>query len=287
MKNLKQWQMVLPKNQRKEENKMKIIMFKQTKQNEENKMKKYILSSMLILSMIIFVSCLWAQEKEPSASQILEKVDNIVDAPKDQDLKMKLILIDKTGKEEVREMSMLQKGSDKRMVKFLSPASQKGISFLSLPDDIMYLYLPAFKKVRRIASHIKNTKFAGTDFTYEDMEAKRYSEKYVPELLKRDENHYILQLKPKKDVKTDYSKLIMWVRADNFYPTKIEHYDRGNNLCKVMTREKIEKVGEYWISKESEMEDLKAKHKTKMIIVDVKFDSKLSDEIFTERYLSR
>jgi len=31
MKNLKQWQMVLPKNQRKEENKMKIIMFKQIK----------------------------------------------------------------------------------------------------------------------------------------------------------------------------------------------------------------------------------------------------------------
>ncbi len=173
------------------------------------------------------------------------------------------------------------------MAKFISPASQKGIAFLSLPDDIMYLYLPACKKTRRIASHVKNTKFAGTDFTYEDMEAKRYSEKYIPELLKKDENHYILQLIPKKGVKTDYSKLIMWVRADNFYPTKIELYDRGNNLHKVMTKEKIEKVGKYWISKESEMEDLKTKRKTRMIIVDVKFDSKLSDEIFTERYLSR
>ena len=79
----------------------------------------------------------------------------------------------------------------------------------------------------------------------------------------------------------------MWVRADNFYPTKIEHYDRGNNLYKVMTREKIEKVEKYWISKESEMEDLKAKHKTKMIIEDVKLDSGLTDDKFTERYLSR
>jgi len=35
------------------------------------------------------------------------------------------------------------------------------------------------------------------------------------------------------------------------------------------------------------MEDLKAKHKTKMILLDVKFDSGLSDEIFTERYLIR
>ncbi|MBW2105973.1 MAG: outer membrane lipoprotein-sorting protein [Deltaproteobacteria bacterium] len=250
-------------------------------------MKKCILLSLLMLSMIMSATCVYAQEKKLTVSQIIEKVDDVINSPKDQDLKLKLILIDKDGKEEVREMRMLQKGSDKRMVKFLSPVSQKGIAFLSLPDDIMYLYLPAFKKVRRIASHVKNTKFAGTDFTYEDMEAKRYSEKYVPELLKKDVNHYILQLKPKKDVKTDYSKLIMWVRADNFYPTKIEHYDRGNNLYKVITREKIEKVGKYWISKESEMEDLKVKHKTKMIIVDVKFDSKLSDEIFTKRYLSR
>ncbi len=250
-------------------------------------MKKCILSSMLILSIIASLTQVWAQEKQLTASQILSKVDDVVNAPKDQDLKIKLILIDKEGKEETRELVMFQKGSDKRMVKFTSPASQKGIAFLSLPNDIMYLYLPAFKKTRRIASHIKNTKFAGTDFTYEDMEAKRYSEKYIPELLKRDESHYILQLKPKEGIVTDFSKLVMWIRTDNFYPTKIEFYDKGNNLYKVMTREKIEKVGEYWTSKESEMEDLKAKHKTKMILLDVKFDSGLSDEIFTERYLIR
>jgi len=180
-------------------------------------MKKCILSSMLILSIIASLTQVWAQEKQLTASQILSKVDDVVNAPKDQDLKIKLILIDKEGKEETRELVMFQKGSDKRMVKFTSPASQKGIAFLSLPNDIMYLYLPAFKKTRRIASHIKNTKFAGTDFTYEDMEAKRYSEKYIPELLKRDESHYILQLKPKEGIVTDFSKLVMWIRTDNFY----------------------------------------------------------------------
>jgi outer membrane lipoprotein-sorting protein len=119
------------------------------------------------------------------------------------------------------------------------------------------------------------------------MEAKRYSEKYVPELLKKEEDHYILQLKPREGVKTDYSKLIMWVRTDNFYPTKIEHYDKGDKLYKIMIREKIEMVNGYWVSRESEMEDLKAEHKTRMIIVDVRVDSGLSDDKFTKRYLSR
>ena len=250
-------------------------------------MKRVIVLSVVVFCTIIFISQSWAQELSFSAAQILDKMDHVLNAPKDQDVRVKLILIDKNGKEKVREMSMLQKGSDQRMVKFLSPADQKGIAFLSLPDDIMYLYLPAFKKVRRIASHVKNTKFAGTDFTYEDMEAKYFSEKYNPELLKKEEDLYILQLQPKKGIQTDNSKLIVWVRKDNFYPTKIEYYDKGYNLYKLMKREKIEQVDGYWISRESEMEDIKAKHKTKMLILDVILDSGLSDDIFTKRYLSR
>jgi len=251
-------------------------------------MKKSFLFCIVVVGLLLLPNFKnWAQDKSLTADEILAKVDDVINAPEDQDLKVNLILIDKDGKEKLREMSMLQKGCEKRMVIFLSPADQKGIGVLSLPNDVMYLYLPAFKKTRRIASHVKNTKFAGTDFTYEDMEAIRYSEKYIPEILKQVDNFIILQLKPKEGVKTDYSKLIMWVKSDNFCLTKIEHYDKGNTLYKVRTSEKFEKLGKYWISKESAMEDLKAKHKTKMIMVDVRFDSGLSDDKFTERYLGR
>ncbi len=250
-------------------------------------MKKITVLSLIIFSISIFLSQGLSANNQISALQILEKADNVINAPKDQALTIKLVLIDKKGKEKIRKMSMLQKGSDKRIVKFLSPADQKGIAFLSLPKDVMYFYLPAFKKVRRIASHVKNTKFAGTDFSYEDMEAIRFADKYNSKLLKTEENAYVLQLDPKKGIKTEYSKLIMWVRTDNFYPVMIEHYNKGKKLYKIMRRSKIEKINEYWISKESEMEDLRKKHKTKMIISDVKFDSNLSDAKFSKRYLSR
>ena len=253
----------------------------------ETKMKSLVITSCLVLNMLIFGVQCWADENALTASQILEKMDEVVNAPEDQELTVKLVLIDKNGREEVREMSMLQKGTNQRMVKFLSPAAQKGIAFLSLPDDSMYLYLPAFKKVRRIASHVKNTEFAGTDFTYEDMEAKRFSDKYNPELIKEEDKYYVLQLIPKEGIQTDNLKLLMWIRKDNFYPTRIEFFNKADNLYKTMTREKIEKVDGYWISKESEMEDLRAQHRTKMIITDVTFDSGLSDDRFTTRYLTR
>ena len=250
-------------------------------------MKKHVLISFAVLLSALFISAASAQEKGLTASQILQNADSVVNAPKDQDMKVKIVLTDKNGAEKTRELTMLQKGSDRRVAKFLSPADQRGIGFLSLPHDEMYLYLPAFHKVRRIASYVKNTKFAGTDFTYEDMEAKPFSEKYMPSLLRQENNQYVLQLEPKPGIQTDYSKLIMWVRMDNFYPTRIEYYDKGGKLYKVMTREKIEKVGKYWTAKETTMEDLKEKHKTTMILLDVKFDTELSNEEFSPRYLER
>jgi outer membrane lipoprotein-sorting protein len=195
-------------------------------------------------------------------------------------------LKDKTGQQKERKLELLQKGSDRRMIRFLSPADQKGIGFLSLPDDVMYLYLPAFKKTRRIASHIKNTKFAGTDYTYEDLEAKRYSDQWIPTLQKNDNDAYVLELTLKPNAKSDYSKMVMTVRKDNYYVSRLEMADKTGKLVKILTRDKIEQIGAYWIAKESLMEDLKEQHKTKMNVQDVLLDQSLGDNKFSERYLS-
>jgi outer membrane lipoprotein-sorting protein len=240
----------------------------------------------LSLLVAVIIPCT-VKGEQLSASQILEKVDEVYSEPKDRTATMKLILIDRNNNEQTREIGMIQKGADKRVGKFLSPADQKGIGFLSLPDGIMYVYLPEYKKTRRIASHVKNTKFAGTDFTYEDMEAKKLAEKWSPELEGSENGYYILSLAAKEGVHTDYGKQKVWVNRDTFYPEKIELYDRGNNLRKVMTSEEIEQIDGYWTAKITIMEDLKTKHKTKMILEEVEYDSGIKESIFTERYLEK
>jgi len=101
-------------------------------------MKRMIITSIIASCAVLSAASLFAQDKSLTAAQILKNVDDVMNAPKDTELSVKLVLIDEKGKEEVREMQILQKGIDKRIAKFLSPASQKGIAFLSLPDDIMY-----------------------------------------------------------------------------------------------------------------------------------------------------
>lgn len=243
-----------------------------------------------LLAFLLFIAAIipcTVKGEQLTASQILEKVDRIHSAPEDQTATMKLILIDKDGNEKTRTIEMIQKGADRRVGKFLSPADQKGIGFLSLPGGIMYVYLPEYKKTRRIASHVKNTKFAGTDFTYEDMEAKKLSDEWNPQLEESKDNFYILSLTAKEGSHTDYGKQRIWVNKDTFFPEKIELYDRGNNLRKIITSEEIRQIDGYWTAKITVMEDLKTKHKTKMILEEVAYDSGIKESVFTERFLEK
>lgn len=221
------------------------------------------------------------------AVEILKKTDSVINAAKDAHVRIKTILIDKDGNQKVRESETFEKGKSKRLIKFISPPDQKGISFLSLPGDVQYVYLPAFHKVRRIASSAKFTNFAGTDFSYDDLSTFEYSPIYTPKLIETTADAYVLELTPKPGVKKDYSKLKMWIRKDNFYPYKTESYDKKGSLWKVLERRRIEKVNGYWVAKEVEMTDTKAKHSTKMIIEDIKLDVGLSDDLFTERNMSK
>ena len=239
----------------------------------------------ITITMLLIFGSIYAQT--PTAGDILKNADAVVNAPQDQEISLKMTLTDKGGNEKIREMKMYQKGDETRLIRFLSPADQKGVSFLSLPDDVQYLYLPAFHKVRRIASHVKNDNFAGTDFSYDDMNASKYAEEYDATLLEKTDDLYILELIPQKGVEKSYSKLKMWVRQDNFYPVKVEFYDKNSTLWKLFESRNIKKNGKYWVASEAEMTDLKKEHSTKMITEKVELDKGLSDDIFTKRNLKR
>ncbi|MFA4851498.1 MAG: outer membrane lipoprotein-sorting protein [Thermoplasmata archaeon] len=245
-------------------------------------MKRSKIKSTVLIVLIATGSIFSANAQD--ANSILKKMDDVMYSPKDMTGKNKIILIDKNGKQETREATIQQKGNDKRIFRFISPASQAGIAVLSLPNDIMYLYLPAFGKERRISTSVKSQNFAGTDFSYDDMEAKPYSDKYTPKLIKTEGNVFVLELTPK--AQSDYSKLIVNINKTNYYPESMEYYDKGNNKIKE-AKYTFKKVGNYWNASEIEMTDLKKNHKTKMQMSDVKYDQGLTDDDFTVRKLKQ
>jgi len=222
-----------------------------------------------------------------SGQELLKKLDDVIYAPKDQTVDLKIIIYDKNGKQKIRKSSSKQLGSEYRLMRFTEPASQRGIAFLSLPNDVNYVYLPAFKKERRVAGKVKTQSFAGTDFTYEDLESKPYVEKYDPVSAKDAGKEYVLVVKPKDAKSSAYSKLVIHMRKDNYYPVLVEYYDKKGKLFKKLVNKKIEKIGKYWTSTDFVMQNLVKKTKTEMIFSNIKFDNGLTKDDFSVRVLKQ
>ena len=70
-------------------------------------------------------------------------------------------------------------------MRFTSPADIKGTAVLTIEndgDDDIWVYLPALKKVRRLAASNKKDAFVGTDFSYGDVLGHRvedWNQKFV------------------------------------------------------------------------------------------------------------
>lgn len=231
----------------------------------------------LLLVLAFFTGVMDASSQD--AKTILENMDKVIFAPKDKQGRVSIILTDKEGKEKIREAIMFQKGPDKKLYRYTKPESQAGVATLSLPDDVMWLYMPAFGKPKKISMLSKSQAFTGTDFSYEDMVTAPYSDRYIPSLLKTEPDAYMLQLTP-KSTKSPYSKIVVKINKAYGYPVTMEFYNSKATKFKHASY-RYEKIGKYWNAAEVIMKDLEKNHTTKIQLKDVKFDQGLSDELFT------
>jgi len=246
---------------------------------------------LLIIVFSLITNSVQAQDKL-TADQIMKKVDIRI-IPKDLTAEMKMNLID--SKDQIRSRSLKSDriGDDKQIMWFLQPADVKGSSFLRISydnrDDDMWLYLPAFGKVRRIASHAKKGNFMGTDLTYEDMgdrKLKDYTYKLIKEESIDNKPCWVIESTPQKGVDTDYSKINSWIWKDAYFQIKEEFYDTKGTLKKVKTTELV-KAKTYWVPKRMTMDDLKAKHKTEMVFEKIEVDTDLDPKIFDSNNMTK
>jgi outer membrane lipoprotein-sorting protein len=238
------------------------------------------LSILLTLSLGFISSSIFSQD----AATLLKSMDNVIFASKDKQGNVTMILTNKNGKEKVREAVMMQKGTEKRVYRYTAPESQAGIATLSLPDGIMWMYMPALGKPKKISLMAKTGAFNNTDFSYEDMATTPYSERYIPELLENSPENYVIALTPMDD-NSQYSKVVVALDKTNFYPIRMEYFDKRGDKFKEAVYQ-YEKIGKYWNAKEVVMTDLKKGHSTKILLEDVKFDQGLSDDLFTVESLA-
>lgn len=253
--------------------------------------KRYLILLIIGLWLSMIVHPVYAKENL-SAYQIMKNVEDRI-IPQDMTSNMKMNLVDKAGKIRSRGMKTYRMSDDKQIMWFLDPADVKGSSFLRMSyddrDDDMWIYLPAFGKVRRIVSNAKTGTFMGSDFTYEDMGDRNLND-YNYKLSKQEKVNgkdcWVVESTPKSGVTTDYSKIISWIWQDEFTDIKEEYYDKKGNLKKVKTTE-LQKVSKYWIPTKISMKDVKTNHRTDLNFSDVRVDTGLKKDVFDTSHMTR
>ncbi len=255
---------------------------------------RHTLSSLFALALVVVLTLngLSSADDNLTGYGIMEKYDARI-IPHDMTAVMTMTIVDRKGRSLTREVKNYRLGDDRQIMWFLKPADVKGSGFLRIShedrDDDMWLYLPAFGKVRRIASHARNGNFMGSDFTYEDMGDWKLND-YTFRLTGEDEVNgdscWIVESIPKEGVSTDYSKQIFWIRKDNYHAVKKELYDRKGNLRKVMEIT-LGRRGKYWVAERIIMENLKRKGSTRLDFNDIMLDQGVDEEMFKSSQLTR
>ena len=244
---------------------------------------------LLLLPMLLLLSL-------PLTAQTGYEIARMIDehkTPEDMVSDMTMILTSRTGSSRTLTVHSVRKGEDKQIIWFLAPADDRGVAFLKIEyedrEDEMRMWLPGFKRMRRISSSKKGESFMGSDLSYEDMTTRALDE-YTYELKGKDTLDsgpvWILESTPKPELRSSYSRIISRVRqADSFVPRE-EYYDRAGNLLKVRTIEARE-MKDYTIPVRMFVENVQKEHTTELIFENIELDTGVKDDLFHERNLRR
>lgn len=188
-------------------------------------------------------------------------------------------------------------GVETTLFKFTSPPVVQGTGLLIVDagqavNDI-WMYLPATRRIRRIAGAEKSNWFMGTEFTHEDFED--YKTSAYTYVLDKDEQACGDQQKcfvvtavandALEKVASGYSKKTYWIEKQTLYPVRVDYFNKSAAPAKRLDVLKLVKLGAYWRPQVYEMRNLANNRSTRLTAVAREVDSKFDDFYVSQRYL--
>lgn len=246
---------------------------------------------------LLFFSLLSSKELNRGL-EIALKADESFSGYGDSKTTLRMTLKDRKGlvTERVMEMRLLEvpEDGDKSLIVFDSPRDVRGVAVLShahkVGSDEQWLYLPALKRVKRVASKNRTGPFLGSEFSLEDLsfqEVEKYSYEYLREEKLNGKETYVIKRIP-LDPYSGYTKQIVWISKSNYLIHQINHFDRKSFHVKTQTFSNYKKyMNKFWRPSEIHMINHQTNKTTTLFFEALLFNTGLSDKDFTQNSLKR
>lgn len=251
------------------------------------------------LGLIILFASLSLQAAEPTPLQRLEQVrDRDEGADRRSQMVLEQTLSD--GFVRRRELLMLEKkyGAERKAVLyFTAPADTAGTGILmfsyaeaSGQDDDQWLYLPALRQARRIATHSKEGPFLGTDFSFADIERLRVYDYQYEDLGSVELNGRRLHKLAARTAdgsnnpRTGYNERLVYIDSERQLIMRDEFFRDGQHI-KTFEVTGLEPIDGYWTITEALMTNHVNGGFTRLIRRQTQYNQGLADRLFHERSL--
>jgi len=256
----------------------------------------------LILILLVFSAPLAAETAAEKGLRIAKAADRRDSGWQDQTADLVMILRNRRGSESRREIRTktleMQNDGDKSLSLFDEPADVKGTAMLTFshglrPDD-QWLYLPALKRVKRIASRNKSGPFMGSEFAYEDIGSQEV-EKYRYNYLREEAcgpgwRCHVVECIPAYEY-SGYSRQVGWVDTKEYRPVTLEFYDRKGDHLKTLKWKGYKSyrlpASNYWRADEMFMQNHQTGKSTTLKWSNYRFGTGLGNSDFNKSALAR
>lgn len=222
--------------------------------------------------------------------ELIQKMETRL-KPIDSKTDFTMTLTNKKGKTRSCTLRSISKNDGARqIIWFLSPADDKGVALLKIEHknklDEMHIWLPAFKRVRRIAPSKRSNSFMGSDLSYEDLSSRKIDEfNYtIIDENKNDNPTYLLEIIPKKHLETEYSRHLTWIDSTLLIPIKEKSFDKENKLLKEKYF-KYSLISDYQILKEVQVKNIQTNHSTSLVFSNIILNNDIKNNFFNEKNL--
>ncbi len=225
--------------------------------------------------------------KAPDANAILVEIDRRANAFKDQQYTASMKIMKGGELSKTLSFDSKMQGLQKQFIHFTAPGDVAGMKILMQDTKTLYVYLPEFKKVRRVAAHAMAQGFLGGEFTYQDMTEVLLAESYDAVAGGRDGTETTLNLTPKEGNESGWSKIEIVIDSTKGGVTLMKYYDGAGNHVRTQSREDWKKVGGELMPTKVSMANLKTGDTTVIELTDVRVNEGVEDDIFSRRTLLR
>ena len=219
----------------------------------------------------------------PDANDLLKKMDAVTSGYADQEMDVDLVIGDVDGSQKIYGMTVWQQG-EKRLVRFTS-GETKGMATL-IDGDRMYVFMPGFKKIRRIAAHNMKQAFAGSDFSNSDMSTISWADDYDVTFEKETDTQYLLRGKPKPGKNIEYASALIYIAKDGYFMDAVDYFnEKGEKIKEFVGKNKQAWPGNVYRFQTVIMRDPRTGHNTEMRLKTFKVNQGLPEDHFTKRQL--